>query len=75
MSDRLQNWNNWRYLPIGTKQREAWHELDRLYRQNKEQETRLYELEQPEKVKTINDFVYVRKDVILNILNGMENDK
>lgn len=32
MSERLQNWNNWRYLPIGTKEREAWHELDRLYR-------------------------------------------
>lgn len=35
----------------------------------------IYELEKPEKVKTINDFVYVRKDVIFNILNGMENDK
>ncbi len=41
MSDRLQNWNNWRYLPIGTKQREAWHELDRLYRKNKELEDRI----------------------------------
>lgn len=41
MSDRLQNWNNWRYLPIGTKAREAWHELDRLYRKNKELEDRI----------------------------------
>ncbi len=41
MSDRLQNWNNWRYLPIGTKEREAWHELDSLYRKNKELEDRI----------------------------------
>jgi len=43
MSDRLQNWNNWRYLPIGTKEREAWHELDRLYRKNKKLEDRIEE--------------------------------
>jgi len=39
-----------------------------------ELEGRLYELEKPEKVKTINEFVYVRKDVIFNILNGIESD-
>lgn len=35
----------------------------------------VYELEKSEKVKTINDFVYVRKDVIFHILNGIENEK
>lgn len=38
-------------------------------------QNQIYELEKPEKVKIINDFVYVRKDVILNILNEIENEK
>lgn len=37
-------------------------------------EGQVYELEKSEKVKTINDFVYVRRDVIFSILNGIEND-
>lgn len=45
MSERLQNWNNWRYLPIGTKEREAWHELDRLFRKNKNLEDRIEEMQ------------------------------
>ena len=48
MSDRLQNWNNWRYLPIGTKQREAWHELDRLYRKNSDLNLEIIRLENVE---------------------------
>ena len=39
-----------------------------------EKDQKICELEKCEKVKTINDFVYVRKDVIFNILNGIENE-
>lgn len=43
--------------------------------QVKQLEAQIYELEKPEKVKTINDFVYVRKDVIFGILNGIEKEE
>ena len=67
MSDRLQNWNNWRYLPIGTKQREAWHELDRLYRNEKELKLEIIRLENVEE-KAIAIVRYMREtkpDVVM----------
>ncbi len=41
MNDELRNWNNWRYLPLGTKERQAWHYMLRLEIQNKELNDRI----------------------------------
>lgn len=43
MSDELRNWNNWRYLPLGTKERQAWHYMLRLEIQNKKLTSRIEE--------------------------------
>jgi len=73
MSERLQNWNNWRYLPIGTKEREAWHELDRLFRKNKELQLEIIRLENvEEKAQAIVRYMRATKpDGVMSVITEL----